>query len=125
MTDAELLLERRRMAIAALRSGKYPKAESMLTHATTGGQPAMCCIGVAAETVSPGSVVSGLATGSNKRGYAAFEQLLDVDERLKDHCIGLNDGWSVYRDGFIWRQVPPRSHVFIARFLELVWGVTL
>ena len=72
------------------------------------------------------------------QNYDLWQEELEVTEKMKNHLMAMNDGRRVTYDsrGVLWQHVEPNDSVnvhrattlnrdfeFIARFLEIAWGL--
>lgn len=135
-----------RKGIHALFSQKvdYDKDEDGYVEPNT---QSFCCLGVARclipTTVVPYNWVEDVMNSEYEElneptDYDAVSWYYGIDDMLKQYLMGMNDGSPVHLPNLLAREDGeeddvvytgrkirkgdhPRSHVFIARYLELVW----
>jgi hypothetical protein len=133
--------DRRRKLVETLRAGTYAPTRNSLFQWPlrpglaydkdfSKGPIGHCCIGVALRV---GAKDTGI-TDDHVVGlsYGDFAEYYNVEELFQTYMIGMNDGSEVRtgvgEEGRCIRMASAngknaRSHAFIARWLEIVWGL--
>ena len=141
------MAERRELLIRELRSGNWKKGVRKLVefgesynrdvrgYVTDLRKTSFCCIGVACRLLG---IKTRTLNYESDVHYLAFRSNYGVTDKQKFYLMGMNDGKSVkwsddpkHLGSFMVgapviraKGAPERDFTFIARFLEIMWGMS-
>jgi hypothetical protein len=145
-TDPQMVLRRQRL-IRELRSGSYLKGTGKLVtiperynrevrgYVADYENPCYCCIGLGCSLLG---FPARLLQLEHDRFYSGFMLDYGITDKQKYYLMGMNDGNSVkwsedskHQGSYMTNaprirsgDAPDREFPFIARFLEIMWGMS-